>query len=705
VKKYKSAIIIIFLVIALPLFVWALVKLNFNQNKKAASGEPIGCTAVDKVINVTASQSEGNNPNDTGCHDLQAAIDSVTGDGFKIIINPGEYWIYQSILITDKTNLTITGVPEYGNGSTILNLMHNPWGFLIQNSSGSLEWLTIKGGSSNGMLSIKGGSSNYSLGYININSDSSHTIDIYDSSNISIYNSDISSSAGAIEVGHVTDLNISNNKIHNSANALVVRSNSSNINIVGNLIRNNYENGIGIEMSDNSNISHNSIVKNGGIGINLYGAGNINLSNNLITNNTGSGIYAKSPITGSSIINKNDVWSNAGGNYGNMSDPTGTDGNISSNPLLNNLNNLYCLNSGSPAILLNGEVLDFMGYIGSCSNVPAETPNPTYVPSPTPNSSLSPINWTTSDISITADDFFVTSNNKKYTGESNYITYSQNNISNSHKGLEVISNQYGDTLKLFIDFRIDGSTWDVSEVKILNSNVSPNNWVSYPGPFIYTTLGYAHTENGTNTFGLVDSSNGQTILTVNFTNLRIQAFTNSTPPPTACPNVPFSLNINPEYKSGEPGDTIRYAVTVTNNDSTCGPLHANMIVDKPSNWIANFTTQNFVTEFNTPVTTYLDVTSPTSSYGIEEQPIAIRVTTVNTGNQNSKTVIYNLNLPSSPTPKFADINNDGIVNIIDIGIAIDLYDSSSPSNPRADINGDGIVSIIDIGFIIDNYEW
>jgi hypothetical protein len=50
-----------------------------------------------------------------------------------------------------------------------------------------------------------------------------------------------------------------------------------------------------------------------------------------------------------------------------------------------------------------------------------------------------------------------------------------------------------------------------------------------------------------------------------------------------------------------------------------------------------------------------------------------------------------------------DINNDGNVDIIDIGICIDGYGRNPIPNPKADINSDGKVDIIDIGIIIDNY--
>ncbi len=53
--------------------------------------------------------------------------------------------------------------------------------------------------------------------------------------------------------------------------------------------------------------------------------------------------------------------------------------------------------------------------------------------------------------------------------------------------------------------------------------------------------------------------------------------------------------------------------------------------------------------------------------------------------------------------KAGDVNRDGSVNIIDIGLIIDDYGKSNPTNAGSDINGDGAVNIVDIGITIDNY--
>lgn len=60
----------------------------------------------------------------------------------------------------------------------------------------------------------------------------------------------------------------------------------------------------------------------------------------------------------------------------------------------------------------------------------------------------------------------------------------------------------------------------------------------------------------------------------------------------------------------------------------------------------------------------------------------------------------------SPIPlvKAGDVNRDGKVNIIDIGIVIDNYGVRPPPNPQADLNNDGVANIVDIGIIIDNYK-
>jgi hypothetical protein len=58
--------------------------------------------------------------------------------------------------------------------------------------------------------------------------------------------------------------------------------------------------------------------------------------------------------------------------------------------------------------------------------------------------------------------------------------------------------------------------------------------------------------------------------------------------------------------------------------------------------------------------------------------------------------------PLLASPKLGDINFDGMIDIVDIGIIIDNY-SATHTTAGADVNNDGRVDIIDIGIVIDNY--
>lgn len=102
-----------------------------------------------------------------------------------------------------------------------------------------------------------------------------------------------------------------------------------------------------------STVSHN-VADAGGAGLRFTGA-TATLVNLTIADNTGGGadgIYATSTAltltnsivvsntrgvrvdgAGATVITYNDVWNNAGGNYAGLADPTGTNGNISLDPL------------------------------------------------------------------------------------------------------------------------------------------------------------------------------------------------------------------------------------------------------------------------------------------------------------------------------------------------------------------------------------
>ena len=77
----------------------------------------------------------------------------------------------------------------------------------------------------------------------------------------------------------------------------------------------------------------------------------------------------------------------------------------------------------------------------------------------------------------------------------------------------------------------------------------------------------------------------------------------------------------------------------------------------------------------------------------------------NETNNNVQFVFDRNHASPSPSPIAGDVNGDGLVNIVDVGIIIDNYRTSPPGDVRADLNHDNIINIVDIGIVTDNYQF
>ncbi len=382
-RKFKYGILI-FLLTTLPIIVWALSTQTFDPNKRAVqlpATPPIyeSCVAVNKVITVTdAYGTDGGT-----CHDIQTAINAVDGDGFTIVINRGDYNIQNTIYITNKSNLKIEGNVE-GNPDEVWLSFNTSngggWGIKVENSSGSIERLHAEGITPNGLMSIQS-STNFNINRTYLFGTTSHTFEIQNSSDVSIANSEIKSSAGAIHIDNSQNITVAGNKIHNSAVALST-NNSSSVAIVDNLITANNSGGIRLGNVRGTEIDHNTIVYNTGSSptVNIAGintAPNV-FSQNIVAFNTGVGIAKEANSDNFSSISYNDVYDNyAGYNYSGMTDQTGANGNIWADPLLELASGNYCLLSGSPAYY--GSIIDrgYMGHAGPCTSAsPSPIPKP-----------------------------------------------------------------------------------------------------------------------------------------------------------------------------------------------------------------------------------------------------------------------------------------------------------------------------------------
>ena len=51
-----------------------------------------------------------------------------------------------------------------------------------------------------------------------------------------------------------------------------------------------------------------------------------------------------------------------------------------------------------------------------------------------------------------------------------------------------------------------------------------------------------------------------------------------------------------------------------------------------------------------------------------------------------------------------DLNGDGYVNAIDLGILLENWGEAPFANPLADLNGDGVVNAIDLGILLENWS-
>lgn len=367
-KTKYSILVFVALLVILPLLVWGLTSQKIELRKKATG--PSTCIPTGDSVFVTP---------DGPCHDLQTAIDAVDRANMSILLSPGTYNIPESgttfsINVIGKENLRIAGSQPASNAVT-LQFNGNNGGVSVASSSGSIEWLAMRGVAVNGMLSIRN-STNFAVGYTHLFDEGAHTMDVSDSKEISIYNTEISSSAGGLEIGNVTNFKVSNAHIHNTDNGITV-NNSQGV-IQFNAIVENRENGIQIYGDSTLSVIGNTIARNNTdtpniaagvrIGYPKTDGSNVRFDRNIIAFNSGNGVENLTTDKGTFWFNENNIYGNRQ-NYVGVDQATGKDGNISADPLFGQD---YCLQIGSPSLLVPPEW--YMGHRGQCGINPTPTP-------------------------------------------------------------------------------------------------------------------------------------------------------------------------------------------------------------------------------------------------------------------------------------------------------------------------------------------
>lgn len=109
-----------------------------------------------------------------------------------------------------------------------------------------------------------------------------------------------------------------------------------------------------------------------------------------------------------------------------------------------------------------------------------------------------------------------------------------------------------------------------------------------------------------------------------------------------------------------------------------------------------------------PTATATSTSNPTATSTSTSNPTATATSTHTA--QPTATATSTSVATTTPTGtgsvKPGDVNRDGRVDIVDIGIIIDNYDATvTNANSKADLNNDNIINIVDIGIVIDHYEF
>lgn len=170
------------------------------------------------------------------------------------------------------------------------------------------------------------------------------------------------------------------------------------------------------------------------------------------------------------------------------------------------------------------------------------TPITPITPVTPPNPDKNPINWITNRVSLSADNFYLEANGKKYYANTGNLSLHSDPGSNTYTTLEAQWTENDVEMRLYIYFNANTQKWWSPEMRTYNGEVQ-GDWIYYYGKFFENTLGSRYTSSSIFfTSSAPQSSPG----TIHFENLKIQAFTNlSLPSPSPTPTP--SLTPTPTY--------------------------------------------------------------------------------------------------------------------------------------------------------------
>lgn len=151
-----------------------------------------------------------------------------------------------------------------------------------------------------------------------------------------------------------------------------------------------------------------------------------------------------------------------------------------------------------------------------------------------------PIQWQTEYATLTADDFYIMVNGKRFTGKDATFTVHSDPAAPQYRytTLEVNWQENGAEMRFYIYFHHDDTSWWSNEYRVYNGDTTQPNWIFFTNAlsdlsqkngssFFVTPLGQTYAESEFTRF-----SNNGGIAHIYFKNLRLQAFPTSVNPAT-----------------------------------------------------------------------------------------------------------------------------------------------------------------------------
>ncbi len=358
---------------------------EYRNNQLVFTYPQSSCEFVNNTIIV------GNGFSNSRCTDLQQAIDAIpnrtdiyANPMYTIKINQGSYNLFNStttpgLVIKNKGRVLIQSTNQ--TEDVKLYFPASTQGVVIDNSHVDMEYIRMYGASYlNGSLVDIKNNSYFKFGKGSMYSDTSPLLRGVGSTEVSVYNSDLTSTKLIATITDSELSNFSNNTINGLDQGQGLIFYNTNAAVQYNLITNTSEGAVIWNGQDTGMMTGNTLTNNksaGSRGLIYYQKGTkpVQIDKNIVAFNTGYDIFVNESADLLTVSN-NLFHANGfdGGNirFFNMPNPTGSNGNVDADPLFGSE---YCLTKNSPAMMAYPDV--FMGHRGACLPLEEITPTPT----------------------------------------------------------------------------------------------------------------------------------------------------------------------------------------------------------------------------------------------------------------------------------------------------------------------------------------